>query len=115
LSTSGSVAVDTAQLAASGLPASALVLFLAGDAYAPPAPFGDGLLCASGALRRFGRQNAQSGSASFPTPGSVALSTASATAPGSGELRVYQAYYRNAAAFCTSATFNATNALVVLW
>ena len=115
LASTGSVANDTLQLVAGGLPTSGLALFLAGDAYAPPAAFGDGLLCASGFLRRFGRQSAQGGLASFPLSGSVSVSAASATTPSSGALRVYQAYFRSAAPFCTSATFNATNALVVVW
>ena len=36
--------------------------------------------------------------------------------PGSGAVRSYQTYYRNAAAaFCPPATFNATNAVRVTW
>ena len=34
------------------------------------------------------------------------------TAPGTFH---YQAYYRNAASFCTSRTFNTTNGLSVTW
>ncbi|MBI5365388.1 MAG: VCBS repeat-containing protein [Planctomycetes bacterium] len=115
LASTGSVANDTLQLYAGGLPTNGLALFLAGEALEPPVPFGDGLLCASGFLRRFGRQSAQGGLASFPQPGTQTLGQASAASPGSGALRVYQTYFRSAAPFCTSATFNATNALVVLW
>jgi hypothetical protein len=32
-----------------------------------------------------------------------------------GATRTYQVWYRNAAAFCTSDTFNLTNGLVVTW
>jgi hypothetical protein len=33
-------------------------------------------------------------------------------APGT---RTYQGWYRNAAAFCTTATFNLTNGLEIIW
>jgi hypothetical protein len=51
----------------------------------------------------------------FPGPTSNPLSYASDTLPGSGAVRVYQLYYRNSSAYCTPATFNCSNALVVLW
>ena len=36
--------------------------------------------------------------------------------PGSGAMRFYQTYYRNAsAAFCPPATFNVTNGFQVVW
>jgi len=35
--------------------------------------------------------------------------------PGAGAIRVYQAWYRNAASFCTVSTFNLTNGLEVVW
>jgi hypothetical protein len=34
------------------------------------------------------------------------------TAPG---VRTYQAWYRNAAAFCTASTFNLTNGVQLTW
>ena len=43
----------------------------------------------------------------------------SVTLPGTGlapgDLRAYPFWYRNAAAFCTSATFNLTNAFAAVW
>jgi hypothetical protein len=35
--------------------------------------------------------------------------------PAGGGVRTYQAWYRNAAAFCSAATFNLTNAVEVTW
>lgn len=35
--------------------------------------------------------------------------------PVAGATRFYQAWYRNAAVFCTSSTFNLTNGLQVVW
>ncbi|MBK7875814.1 MAG: PQQ-like beta-propeller repeat protein [Planctomycetes bacterium] len=119
LAWSGDPAADSLTLDASGLPAlaSAGVLFFQGDALdADGVVFGDGVRCASGALVRIGAKAAPGGVASYPAAGDPALSTRGGVQPGSGELRGYQAYYRNAAAaFCPPATFNATNALRVLW
>jgi hypothetical protein len=35
--------------------------------------------------------------------------------PFEGGMRTYQAWYRNAAAFCTSSTFNLSNGLLIDW
>jgi hypothetical protein len=35
--------------------------------------------------------------------------------PAGGAVRHYQAWFRNAAVFCTSDTFNLTNAVRVAW
>lgn len=35
--------------------------------------------------------------------------------PGSGLTSFYQAYYRDAASYCTTATFNVTNGLSLTW
>lgn len=115
----GTPAPDTLELGASGLPslASASVLFFQGDVVdADGVPFGDGLRCAAGTLVRLGAKAAPAGVATLPEAGDPSLSVRGGVAPGSGELRAYQAYYRNAAAaFCPPATFNATNAVIVLW
>jgi len=35
--------------------------------------------------------------------------------PEAGDVRTYQVWYRNAAAFCTPATFNLSNGLRTTW
>jgi hypothetical protein len=35
--------------------------------------------------------------------------------PGGGDFRWYQAWYRNAAGFCSAAPFNLSNGLEILW
>ena len=57
---------------------------------------------------------------SFPLSAQVAIEKpwARATAPGAnvaGGSRTYQTWYRNAPPFCTTATFNLTNALRLTW
>lgn len=115
LAASGDPALDTLALDVSGTPSSSFVIFVGADTLQAPAFLGDGLWCAGGGLRRFGKQNAQAGASHYPRAGDVPLSVASGTTPLAGELRVYQAYYRNTAAFCTSATLNATSGLAVVW
>lgn len=112
---SGDPAQDTLALDVSGTPPAPLVVFVAADALQPPVFLGDGIWCGGGGLRRFGRQNAQSGTAHYPSPGDASLSAVSGVTPFSGELRVYQAYYRNTAQYCTSATLNTTSGLAVVW
>ena len=77
--------------------------------------FGDGLRCVGGSIRRLGTVQVAFESCSFPdaldlTPISVRGGVSA------GDLRTYQLWYRNAVAtFCTSATFNLTNGLQILW
>ncbi len=81
---------------------------------------GDGILCVSGSLVKFGGHNAGSEGAplglwTYPsivqtTPVSVATAQTPATTAS------YQLLYRNAAAgFCTDNTFNVTNGVQIPW
>jgi hypothetical protein len=56
------------------------------------------------------------GTASFGAnvPGDPSVSAAGLV-PAGGGLRHYQVWYRNAADFCTSATFNLSNGLSITW
>src|SRR6185436_9868153 len=75
--------------------------------------FGDGLRCAGGSIIRLGTKTNAGGGSEYPDTGDPTLSVrGQVLAPG---LRVYQTWYRNAAAFCTSATFNLTNSLAITW
>ncbi len=106
-----SVAADSLVLVGTGMPNSA-ALYLQGTA--PTAtPFGDGLRCAGGSVVRLGTKTNQSGGSTHPAPGDTLISVRGGCAPG--DTRVYQCWYRNAAAFCTVSTFNLTNGLSLTW
>ncbi len=120
LSASGSarVTADTAALAAAGLPPAATVLFFQGDALVAGglgAPFGDGLRCVAGSVVRLGVRTAAGGAAALgPAAGDAPLSVLGGLPPEGG-VRNYQCWYRNSAAFCTSALFNLSNAVRITW
>jgi hypothetical protein len=114
-----SVASDTLALEAGSLPPSTSVLFFQGDAQVSGGAgslFGDGLRCAGGAVTRLGTRTAVNGFARYGgnTPGDTPISI-QGTIPIGGATRFYQAWYRNAAAFCTASTFNLTNGTRVTW
>jgi hypothetical protein len=77
------------------------------------ATFGDGKRCAGGTTTRLGEKNNVMGASYYPSPGNLPVSSAgSVTSPGT---RTYQVWYRNAATYCTAATFNLTNGVEVTW
>jgi len=118
LTTSGTASTvnDTVRLEASSLPLSTACLFFQGTASSSPTPFGDGLLCTSGTTIRLATKTAMIGVARFPAPASSDPSiSVRGSVPVNGGQRYYQVWYRNAAAFCTSATFNLTNGIVATW
>lgn len=116
LSASGSLSTwnDTTVLTASGLPTTAPCLFFQGNDVNGPVFYGDGLLCIGGGVLRIGTRPASAGTATYPGPGDASVSMRGAI-PLNGATRSYQAWYRNSAAFCTSATFNLTNGVRIVW
>ncbi|MBI5361893.1 MAG: prolyl oligopeptidase family serine peptidase [Planctomycetes bacterium] len=115
LATTGTPNPDTLVLAASGMPATAACIFLQGDA-PTDVVFGDGVRCAGGTLLRLATRTSAAGASSYPGPGAPSVSTRGQVTPGSGVVRSYQTYFRNAAAaFCPPATFNVTNGARVTW
>lgn len=107
---------DSVVLHGSNMPATATAIYLKGDAYdSSGVAFGDGLLCASGSLIRLRTKFNVAGASSFPEPGDPSLSVRGQTPPGSGLIGHYQIYYRNAASYCTTATFNVTNGMRIDW
>jgi hypothetical protein len=76
--------------------------------------FGDGLRCVSGTIVRLGTKANTAGGSSYPSGTDASVSVRGLVPPGGG-VRNYQVWYRNAAAFCTSSTFNLTNAVSVTW
>lgn len=110
---------DTVVLNAGGLSVSS-VLFFQGTLQqggGAGAVFGDGLRCAGGAIIRLATHNATGtgGAAvsSYPQGAEPSVSVRGlVTTPGT---RDYQAWYRNAAAFCTAAVFNLSNGYEIVW
>ncbi len=74
---------------------------------------GDGLSCAGGPIVRLGTLPAF-GAVSYPPPGGIPVSVKGFVTE-MGSVRDYQAYFRNAAAYCTPATYNLTNGVHVRW
>jgi hypothetical protein len=111
------VADDTFVLHASGLPATTTCLFFQGTAAlngSSGVAFGDGLRCAGGTVIRLSTKTCINGAASYPAMLEPAISVKGELSAASG-IRIYQAWYRNAADFCTPSTFNLTNGLRVVW
>ncbi len=111
-----SLSGDTLTLEGSSMPNAAVLYFqgtqlLAGGA---GAPFGDGLRCVAGTLTRLGVKTNVAGASRYPDAGDSPISVRGMI-PGPGTIAAYQAWYRNSASFCTSAAFNMTNALRVVW
>jgi hypothetical protein len=106
------LSLDTLVLHGSSMP-STPVIYFQGDLEIAPVVFGDGLRCAGGNLQRLAVLLNVSGESQYPGPGDPPLSVAGGV--GAPSLRMYQAYFRDPAPFCTAATFNATNAVRVHW
>lgn len=75
---------------------------------------GDAWICMRGSLARIRTLPAPGGAASYPAAGETPISVRGAI-PAAGGQRHYVVRYRNAANFCTSSTFSATNGLSVFW
>ncbi len=117
LSASGtaSIASDSFVLTGSGMPNSSALYFQGTTQQAGGAGvvFGDGLRCVGGSIIRLGTKSNTSGASSYPVVGDASVSVRGLCA--AGDVRRYQVWYRNAAAFCTSATFNLSNGLEATW
>jgi uncharacterized delta-60 repeat protein len=106
-----SLANDTVVLSGSAMPNSS-ALYFQGTVQTAIA-FGDGQRCAAGAVVRIGTKANASGASRYPGAGDLAVSVRGGVAqPG---VRHYQAWYHNAAAFCTPSSFNLTNGISVTW
>jgi len=111
-----SVSADTLVLAGSAMPSSSALYFqgTAQQSAGAGVAFGDGLRCASGTILRLGTKQNSAGTSQYPVLGDLTVSVRGALPP-TGGTRTYQVWYRNAAAFCTSSTFNLTNGVIVVW
>jgi hypothetical protein len=93
------------------------VTFFAGALRTPDgwnAIFGDGRRCVVGTVVRYRASPDQNGVAQIPIAGGPTLGQKFNVTPTS-PTRYVQALYRNSAPFCTNATYNLTNGLIVTW
>jgi hypothetical protein len=121
ITATGEVALDDVVLQGDGMNATGFCIFIGGNVDDPAGvQFGDGVACFNGpgsTLVRLRSVALTAGSSAFPVPPeTVTLSQRSGTFPGSGALRSYGVYYRNAAAaFCPPNTFNVSNGYRIVW
>jgi hypothetical protein len=111
-----SVANDSVVLTGSSMPDSSCLYFQGTSQQQGGlgTAFGDGLRCASGSVIRLVTRFNTGGSSQYPTAGDPTVSVRGSIPPAGGT-RTYQAWYRNAAAYCTASTFNLTNGLQITW
>ncbi len=107
-----SVTADTVVLTGSGMPNSSCLYFQGTTQIS--VSFGDGLRCVGGTVIRLGTKNNVAGASQYPAPGDASVSVRGLVPPAGGT-RTYQAWYRNAATFCTASTFNLTNGVEIPW
>ena len=117
-----SVSADSLVLTSAGELPSASSIFLQSSVQIGPTPFGDGLRCLGGSLRRLYVHAASNGSVSGPITGDLPISARSAQlgdALASGATRYYQVVYRDpTAAYCASpagGSWNISSGLAVVW
>jgi hypothetical protein len=106
-----SIGADTFVLQGTGMPNSSALYFQGTSQIA--VSFGDGLRCVGGTVIRLGTKANSGGASAYPVGADQTISVRGQNA--AGNVREYQVWYRNAAAFCTSATFNLTNGLEATW
>ena len=106
------LANDSFELRGSGMP-NTPVLYFQGASQMQGA-FGDGLRCVAGAVVRLGTRTNSGGASSYPASGDLPVSVRGGITQA-GQQRHYQAWYRNAAAYCTPSTFNLTNGFSAIW
>jgi Tol biopolymer transport system component len=110
-----SISADTLVLHGSGMPSSS-VLYYQGTTQVNGGAgvvFGDGLRCAGGSIIRLEPKTNVAGASRWPDVGDPAISVRCGNVAGNS--RTYQAWYRNAAAFCSPAAFNLTNGWSLTW
>jgi hypothetical protein len=114
-----SVAADGLVFTAAYLPPLVPVLVFQGDAQVAGGSgvaLGDGLRCAGGAIVRIAKPAANAAGSAEVGAGIAGVLVSDAGAiPAAGGARCYQGWYRNEASYCSSATFNLTNAVSVTW
>ncbi len=110
-----SLAADTVTLLGTLMPNSSALYFqgTTQQTGGNGAAFGDGKRCAGGNTVRLKTVQNVAGASQYPQAGDASVSVKGlVTVPGT---RTYQVWFRNAAAFCTAATFNLTGGLEIPW
>jgi Tol biopolymer transport system component len=120
-----SLVSDQVTLLATGLPPGSSTFFFQGTTRengGAGISFGDGLRCAGGAVVRLANYGVVAGTAAIGYGGQDGLAGGDTTpvhtqglVPANGGTRTYQAWYRNAAAYCTGAVHNLSNGVEILW
>jgi hypothetical protein len=117
-----SLAFDSLKLTSTNELANAFSEFLQGTIEIAPTPFGDGLRCAGGNVKRLFTRQASSGSVSAPQSDEVSISARAAALGdviGVASTRTYQVYYRDPSlTFCPSSagnTWNVSSGLRIEW
>ena len=105
---------DTMAFTVSGVPANVSCTLFQGTANSGGIVFGDGLRCVSGTQSRIRTKPATGSSATWPSGAEPDVSV-TGLIPFAGAQRYYQVSYRNSAVFCTTATFNISSGMQVLW
>ncbi len=112
------LANDSLVLTSSGELPTSMSIVLQGTTEIAPVPFGDGLRCTGGSLKRLYAIGAVAGSLSAPPAGALSISARSSFLGDTivqGETRTYQVYYRDSnITFCPHG-FNVSNGLTVTW
>jgi len=110
-----SVSGDTLALIGNGMPDSSALYFqgTTQQSGGAGAAFGDGKRCAAGSIIRLGTKVNSLGTSQYPVGGDQVISIRGSVA--AGDVRTYQVWYRNAAAFCTTSTFNVSNGYQQVW
>lgn len=103
------VGSDTVSLNVSGVPAAIPGLFFGGPLEVAPSPFGDGLRCVGGSIRRL---EVVFSDAAGNASTSVSLSSLEGLT--GGELRQYQYWYRDISGPCNT-LFNVSSAYRIQW
>jgi hypothetical protein len=110
-----SIASDSFVLHGSGMPNSN-VLYFQGTLQqngGVGSVFGDGLRCAGGQVVRLWTKTNAGGASQAPDTGDQPISIQGLNV--AGNVRTYQAWYRNSAAFCTPDGWNLTNGVATTW
>jgi len=112
---SASISNDTLVLQGTQMPNSSALYFQGTQAIAGGAgvAFGDGLRCGGGTVIRLGTKTNVAGASQYPSGADQDVSVRGSCV--AGNVRTYQVWYRNAAAFCSPSTFNLTNGFTVTW
>lgn len=107
-----SISNDTLVLLGAGMP-NTPCLYFQGSSLVAPLPFGDGLRCAGGNIIRLGTALNVSGSSQYPQTSQSGIAVRGNNS--AGDLRYYQAWYRDPQAACGGTASNVSNAYSILW